>query len=79
VARVLKVGERAELERLGRYEAEIVAGVGCKPGSGVRLRVGKVDEGGYAEIVMKQGDLAGARLVAMAKESGEVTATRDTP
>jgi hypothetical protein len=30
---------------------------------GVRLRVGKVDEGGHAEVVVKQGDLAGARLV----------------
>ena len=34
-----------------------------EPGSGVRLGVGKVDKGGYAEVVMNQGDLAGARLV----------------
>src|SRR5262249_40277155 len=27
------------------------------------LRVGKVDEGGHSEVVMKQGDLTGARLV----------------
>ena len=48
VAGVLEVGERAGLEGLGRHEADIVTGVGCEPGSGVRLRVGKVDEGGQS-------------------------------
>jgi hypothetical protein len=74
VAGVHKVGEGAGLERLGRHEAEIVAGVGCEPGLGVRLRVGQVDEGGHAEVVMKQGDLAGRGLLRMVKESKEVTA-----
>jgi hypothetical protein len=44
--------ERAGLERLGRHEADIVAGAGCEPGLGVRLGVGKVDEGGHAEVVV---------------------------
>ena len=63
MAGVLEVRERAGLECLGRHGAEIVAGMGREPGLGVRLRVGKVDEGGHSEVVMKQGDLAGARLV----------------
>jgi hypothetical protein len=67
VARVLEIGERAGLECLGRHEADLVAGVAREPGSRVRLRVGKVDEGGHAEVVVKQGDLAGAGLV----EDGE--------